>query len=266
MPTVDLVHFNPKRPALPGRLGKLLPWRKAVNNFGDLLGPIVVRALLNEAGLSADRACRSARLLSIGSILHLAKDDDVIWGSGRNGKISDTLHDFSRLDVRAVRGPLSRAFLEARGITVPAIYGDPALLVPHALPHLVKLSEKPRLHDVTHVPNYNDLGQTRRDDTLIDPRSPLDTCLERIATSRLVVGSSLHAIIVAESLHIPAQLIRSRVEDEFKYRDYYLATGRPKFRIANTLEEAIQLGGEPPPKLSLEPLLAAFPYELWRQT
>jgi len=265
MSSVDIIHFNPLRSPFPDSLGKLVSWRKPLNNFGDLLGPIVVHSLLHQAGLSLDSAFCNRRLLSIGSILHLAQDDDVIWGSGRNGKVADTQHCFKRLDVRAVRGPLSRSFLQSRGITVPAIYGDPAMLLPQVMPQLLKLSMKLPKYDVTYVPNYNDLNNIHCNGMLLDPRSSLHTCLKRIVRSRLIVGSSLHAIIVAESFHIPARLIRSRVEDEFKYRDYYLSTGRSQFRIANTLQEAIRLGGEAPPRLSLEPLLEAFPYDLWRQ-
>lgn len=262
---VELISFNPMYSPVSGRLGKLLPWRKPLNNFGDLLGPIVVQALLRDAGLSLDSATCSKRLLTIGSILHFAADYDVIWGSGRNGKIAETQHRFTQLDVRAVRGPLTRSFLQARGIVVPNIYGDPAQLLPELKPDLIKLATASPIHDVTYVPNYNDAPFNHHSETLLDPRSPIDLCLERIATSRLVVGSSLHAIIVAESLNIPARLIRSRVENEFKYNDYYLATNRPQFRMANTFAEAIKLGGEAPPKLSLEPLRAAFPYDLWGQ-
>ncbi len=99
---------------------------------------------------------------------------------------------------------------------------------------------------------------------MLDPRSPLDHCLRRIAQSELVVGSSLHALVVAESLDIPARLIRSRVEHELKYADYYLGTGRYDFRPADSIAEAIAAGGEPKPEWTPTALLKAFPYDLWR--
>ena len=48
------------------------------------------------------------RLLAVGSILHLARDNDVVWGSGVHGKIVVRRHQFKQLDAREVRGPLTR--------------------------------------------------------------------------------------------------------------------------------------------------------------
>ncbi len=73
------------------------------------------------------------KLIAIGSMLSFAKDDDVIWGSGINGKLLDTKHyKFSRLDIRAVRGPLTRNYLrENFQVKAPEVYGDPGLLIPY---------------------------------------------------------------------------------------------------------------------------------------
>ncbi len=264
MPPVELIHFNPDRPIIGGVLGRLLPFRKSLNNFGDMLGPVVVHGLLRKAGIDIHEGKGSQRrLLTVGSILHFAKTGDVIWGTGRNGKVANEAHTFTNLDVRAVRGPLTREFLLKRGIHAPAIYGDPGLLVPHVMPELVETTKRPE-HQFTYVPNYNDLKWAPKVDCLLDPRSPLENCLRTIAKSRFVVGTSLHAIIIAEALSIPARLIRSRIENEFKYQDYYLGTGRANFRVANDLNEALRLGGEAPPVFFQDMLLESFPYDLWK--
>lgn len=49
---------------------------------------------------------------------------DTIWGTGINGKVSEDLHKFEKLDVRAVRGPLTRNYLISKGINCPEVYGD----------------------------------------------------------------------------------------------------------------------------------------------
>lgn len=257
---VEVYAWNPKRPTIGGRLGKHLPLRRPVNNFGDLLGPVVVKGLVRNAGL--DPQAGGGRLLSVGSVLHFARDGDVIWGTGVNGKVDSSKHQFTRLDVRAVRGPLTRDFLISRSIKVPPIYGDPALLLPETVPELHGWVGEPT-RDVTVVPNFHDYPEWCDLGVVLDPRRPLRKCLEAIARSRLVVGSSLHAIVVAESLGIPARTVRSQVEHETKYADYYLGTGRPDFTIAASVEEAISLGGEQPPQWSPEPLRESFPYDLW---
>ncbi len=260
---VKLVHFNPYRPVLSGWYGRLLPVRRRLNNFGDLLGPLVVRGMLKERAVEPGRrSSHSARLLSVGSILHFARTGDVVWGTGRNGKIADSAHRFEMLDVRAVRGPLTREFLEKRGIRVPAVYGDPGLLVARIFPDLVALRRTPK-RPFLYVPNFNDLPRAEPSDAMLDPRGPVMDCLKAIAESELVVGSSLHAVIVAEALGIPARLIRSCVEDEFKYADYYLGTGRASFKAASSLGEALRIGGERPPEIDVARLVDAFPLDLW---
>ena len=265
MSSIEIVHFNPKRRIFKGKLGKLIPFKRPVNNFGDLLGPEIVAYILAQASLMNNNVYSNARLLTVGSILHFAKTGDVIWGTGVNGKITPETHNFNHLDVRAVRGPLTRDFLMSRNILVPEIYGDPGLLTPLVFPHLKKLKEKPKF-DVTLIPNYNDLPFLSNQENVLNPRSGLMKCLERIAQSKFVVGSSLHAIIIAESLGIPARLIKSSVENDFKYNDYFLGTGRSDIQFANNYEHALDLGGAQ--KISIDitsSLLESFPYDLWQK-
>jgi pyruvyltransferase len=231
-----------------------------------MLGPLIVRALVKQRGLGPEAVCPS-RLLSIGSILHLARDGDIVWGSGVNGDQREK--DWVRarvLDIRAVRGPRTRAVLMERGIMAPAIYGDPALLLPAVMPELLEEAQRKRF-EVTVVPHYKELKQNphwRMSPKVLSPRAPLKRCLSRLAASELVVASSLHGIVVAEALGVPARLVRCSVQTEFKYHDYYEGTGRVNYSPAETVREAVAAGGEPPPVFSSETLLAAFPADLWQ--
>jgi pyruvyltransferase len=112
-------------------------------NFGDTLSEKIVERIVGHRiattfnkSLRADS--KKIKLLAIGSIIHMAEDNDVIWGSGVNGKhpnkTDKNFYRFSQLDVRAVRGPLTRQFLMDMGIKCPAVYGDPALLLPKLFP------------------------------------------------------------------------------------------------------------------------------------
>jgi pyruvyltransferase len=254
---VELFQWNPlRRP--PGRFHRR--WRKArpLNNFGDLLGPLVVRAVAARAGLDLTRPTRSVTLMSIGSAIHLAPPGAVVWGSGVNGKMPTEDPRLNTLDIRAVRGPRTREHLLARGVDVPPVFGDPAILLGELRPDLVG---RPERHGITVIPNLNDVAT--HEPPFLDPRSALEEVLVRIAESELVVGSSLHGLIVAEALGVPARLVRSKSESPFKYDDYYGGTGRETHTPAADVAEAIRMGGEEPPVFATSELLAAFPFELW---
>lgn len=236
-----------------------------MNNFGDMLGPFIVERILAKHHVDPCAARADRRLLSVGSVLHFARNQDVIWGTGVNGKILASDYLFSTLDVRAVRGPRTRDFLTNRGIDAPPVFGDPALLLPILFPEIASWATV-KEHAVTVVPNLNDLRFYEPSPTMLDPRSSLEVCLRRIAQSEFVVGSSLHGIVVAESLGIPARLIASTREDPLKYQDYYLGTGRPDPGVAATVGEAVEMGGERRPDFDAPRLLHAFPLDLWITT
>jgi pyruvyltransferase len=259
---IDVVHWNPRRPVLPGPLGRLVPIRRPVNNFGDLLGPALVDRMLEARRIDPTAAATSSRLLSIGSILSLATTDDHVWGTGINGKSRHTPLSASRLTVHSVRGPLTRAVLIQQGFDVPEVYGDPGILVSHYWPGPHgQVSREPLV-----VPNFHDYPSLRGRQNVLDPRTDLDTCIAAIASSPMVVGSSLHAVILAESFGVPARAVRSAVEPTFKYEDYYEGTGRANVKIAATIDEAIDLGGVSLSGLPLEAVESAFPAHLWSPT
>jgi pyruvyltransferase len=257
---VEVVHWNPSRPIARGVLGRLLPVRRPVDNFGDLLGPLIVAELVRREGLAEPDAPR--RLVSVGSIMRMARDGDTVWGTGVNGKTMGEPLPASRLDVRAVRGPLTRDHLAGCGITAPEVYGDPGLLVGRLWPR-EQLARAELARDALVVPNLHDLPSVAGRSDAVNPTDPVWDVLAAIASARFVVGSSLHGVIVAESFGIPARLVRSSTEPRFKYEDYYRGTGRDAFEIADDVDTALAMGGEPLPAWDAEPLLAAFPRDLW---
>jgi pyruvyltransferase len=262
---VEVFSWNPRRALIGGRLARWTSVGPRQNNFGDLLGPLIVRLMVDRCRLTAAGSARDGqRLLSVGSVVHFARTGDTLWGAGVNGKVAAD-YAFERLDVRAVRGPRTAQFLRARGISVPDVFGDPALLLPDLMPELPAAAEH-KSADVVVVPNLNDVKRyaSTGNHRILDPRSDLTQVLRQIASAKFVTGSSLHAIIVAESLGIPARLVAPATEAPFKYLDYYEGTGRAGYTAADTVDAAVRMGGEPPLAWSREPLLASFPGDLWR--
>lgn len=244
----------------------LFYWKPAGNrlNFGDHLAKIIVGKLLAEHGhMLEEETSAHRRLLAIGSILHFADDGDVVWGSGINGKVDLAAHQFKNLDVRAVRGKLTRDFLVQRGIAVPDVYGDPALLLPHLFPGcFVKNIQT----EYVVVPNLHDLLLTQKSNMqhIVSPLWSWNRCVEQILKGELVIASSLHGLIIAEAYGVPARYLRlSEEESIFKYNDYMSGTGRAEITPAFSIEEALEMGGMAPPKFDPKPLLKAFPLDLW---
>ncbi|HTL41897.1 MAG TPA: polysaccharide pyruvyl transferase family protein [Pseudolysinimonas sp.] len=256
--TVDVVHWNPRRPLIPGLLGYALPVRRPVDNFGDLLGPLLVERIAADEGL--EEPAEPRRLLTVGSILHFAKPGDTVWGTGINPKADRPLA--TPLDVRAVRGPVTQEALERQGIAVPAIYGDPALLWSRFWP--AETYPTGSRQPIGMVPNFHDAASYGDDARVILPRGQVHDIVSRILRCDFIVASSLHGIVIAESYGIPARLVPSGTEPPGKYDDYYRGTGRPDWRSAPTVEAAVELGGEPAPVWDGDALLAAFPRDLWR--
>lgn len=228
------------------------------SNFGDQLSIILIEKM---AGKKIEKAnLDEHKVLALGSILHFAKDGDIVWGSGINGKhtlIKD--YQFKKLDVRSVRGPLTRLFLTMMGIEVPEIYGDPALLLPLFFPELKK---DPKIEFIV-IPHISETHLFTQGPHVIFPSEPWEKVVQKILESQFVISSSLHGVIVAEAFGIPARLLKiTDNEPLFKYTDYYLGTGRPDYSYATSVTEALRMRGEPLPKCNLQNILDAFPKEL----
>ena len=234
-------------------------------NFGDMLSPILTRAM---SGKQAVFKPKSKTLFAVGSLLKFAQPGDDIWGTG----FIDA-DDKARkgINVRAVRGPLSRDMLLKQGIECPEIYGDPALLLPAIYDK--KVAKKYRLGI---IPHYVDLERARKllsnnknkHICIIDIRAGVEEVIKLTRQCDVIIASSLHGIILAESYGIPTKWVEmgnSVVGKGFKFRDYYASTGREAISIdwrnsidlLQALESALCM---PPPSINLQGLISSFPY------
>jgi pyruvyltransferase len=152
LPAIEVCSLN----GLP-----LYYWRQEkekLYNFGDCMSVKLVERILGGPVeiYKKTRLNNKKKLLAIGSIFSFGLDGDVAWGTGINGKLLDKhFYSFSHIDVRAVRGPLTRDFLMTHfNINCPEIYGDPALLTSYFFPEF-KRKDYPS-HDYIIIPHYSE--------------------------------------------------------------------------------------------------------------
>ena len=196
-------------------------------NFGDAASPKIVKAL---SGCTIRKAKEpgDTRLLACGSILKWARKGDRIWGAGQANVAHETNPG---IEVHAVRGPLTRASLQAQGIRCPDVYGDPGLLLP-----LLYGPRRPERHyRIGIVPHYVDhehakmllQGKLKDSDALlIDVMSGPAKVIDAICSCDWIASSSLHGLVAAEAYGVPALWVEfsDKVSGNgMKFRDYYLS-------------------------------------------
>ncbi|MCU7556108.1 polysaccharide pyruvyl transferase family protein [Alteromonas sp. ASW11-19] len=237
-------------------------------NVGDHVAfDIVSRVLAQHGKEIGDKLCASNKLVSVGSVLHFANTGDTIWGTGVNKKVDDSKHRFSALDVRAVRGPKTQAYLQARGIEVPDVFGDPAILLPFFYPSQLLINDEPRKPYIVINHMNDDMAQYRDHQAqLVTPMQYPGSFIAAIVNSEFVISSSLHGVIIAEAYGVPAVFLDSNSgESMFKYEDYFAGTHRNRVPRVTSIEEGLSVARDTPPDLSAqaEQLYRAFPTDLW---
>lgn len=189
-------------------------------NLGDALSPVILENFTEHKSELAS-SDESGKLLLVGSLLDIVKDNDTICGIGSN-KPNFTLEANDTMRFISVRGPLTR--FQIKGADVPKNYGDPALLLP--LMYFPKIEKKKK---TGIIPHYVDKKYFTKDQ-IIDIEQDYKTFVDQILECDEIISSSLHGIVIAEAYGIPCKwiLYGNEIEGgEFKYQDYFLGTGRP---------------------------------------
>lgn len=234
-------------------------------NFGDELSKYIVESLINKKkyNLLYNHPNNPINLICIGSYIHAAKNDTIIFGSGV--RVNNTNgHNYSNLDVRSVRGPLTKKFLEKKNIKVPEIFGDPGLLLPlFYKPKLIN-NLKNKIGLIPHKSNYK-LYQTKKlsqDFFLINPTDKWENVINYIYSCKYIMSSSLHGLICSDAYNKPNVWLDEYKlnEGDFKFKDYFYSQNRRYIKIKdlyNFNEKLLYRGGN---KIDLNKLKNSFPF------
>ena len=245
-------------------------------NLGDVLAMPIINFMLAKKGIKADKVVKGCKhLYTVGSGGLRSFQDTTIWGTGimYDGlkglwfeKYWDAKH--RHLDIRAVRGPMTRDVFLKLGHQCPEVYGDPGILMPLIYQPVVERGFK----EYAIIPQYTTENEVRKyfpDDKIISMNSnDYKSVIDKIVSCKKVYSSSLHGIILAEAYGVPAVFFRAvdpRVD--FKYKDYYASTGRYDVPMAGCLAEALSFAAPSIPDLTAlqRGLIGAFPYDLWEE-
>ena len=194
-----------------------------------------------------------------------------VWGSGfiKSPETSDE-RLMRRLNVRAVRGRVTLERLRRlTGVDLNEVaVGDPGLLaskiypakssafrVCGIIPHHAELaaikrsadtvaieSERGILQDSTlkAMPLFERLAKSIPGAVVLNPESPPKTVIGRISECEAVLSSAMHGLIVADSFGIPNRRViasESLMGGDYKFRDYYSAFSKNKYRAVNIRED-----------------------------
>lgn len=197
-------------------------WDTDTRNFGDTLTPVI----LGHLGFQLERVDRSehGKVLAVGSVMNALRPRDTVWGTGVQ---HDRRYPTDGATFLAVRGPITRSCID--GVTVPQVYGDPALLLPEVYDPDVEVR-----HRVGIMPHFVDATPARRrypDALYIDVLSGWRNVIRQVKACERIITTSLHGIVVADAYGIPVTWHGSYsgglVSENLKFQDHFLGTGRP---------------------------------------
>ena len=207
-------------------------------NYGDYYNQIIINRILNKKvhivdinlynRLYLDKFVYSNKELicGIGSILHYADENCVVWGTGSIWY--DSVPKSKPKEILGVRGKLTHKNLENKGFLSPEIFGDPGLLVKKYSDN--SLSKKTKKYKLGIVPHHAERGLKLFDefrknkDILVLDIEDVDNFLQDLTSCEMIASSSLHGLIFSDSFGIPnvwlsfSDLIHGQ---HFKYHDYY---------------------------------------------
>lgn len=207
---------------------------KLKENYGDLLGKYLVEKISNRSVTWVQPKKQWFKTLfnpvyvTIGSVLSQVNNKCIVWGSGiiTRGQVVENAK------FLAVRGPKTRERLIEQGYHVPAVYGDPAILLPKYYNPIV--SKKYKYGIIPHYRDYKLVTELFKSDNevqIIDlMTNDVEQTTDQILQCERIISSSLHGVIVSHVYQIPALWLKFSNKlfgDDVKFEDYFLSVDLP---------------------------------------
>lgn len=224
-------------------------------------------------------------VMAIGSVIDwLGNDQSIVWGSGiliPPSVRTQIAHHYTIKEVVAVRGVKTREVLIQSGVSCPAVYGDPALLLPLIYkPEVKKVKGRigfiPHYKDINND-NINRLVQEYNGNAILIKVQKYNTWQEvinQMLSCEFILSSSLHGLILADAYGVPNQWItfeEGLPGGTFKFEDYYSAVGKKAYSfMVNGATSIVELLKMKQMYQTIEfdpiPLLKACPFQIQNQT
>lgn len=246
-----------------------------LKNFGDNLNVDLIKLISGEISTIVNNSFTNPNnetiYMAIGSVLGWATKDTIIWGTGKMSTTDATMFKEKPKKICAVRGPLTREEIIKRGFECPAIFGDPALLMPYFYRPEITVE-----HEIGFIPHHIDkvmipeLKKQFPEAHFIDIQSDTFDFIREVLKCKTIITSSLHGQIIADAYNTPnawIKLSEKVLGHGFKMRDYYASVKRidqepsiwSKELKTNSLQAKIE--GWNSADIDLEPLWNACPFK-----
>ena len=172
----------------------------------------------------------------------------------------------NHLNVHATRGPLTQEVLERHGVPIPRpSYRDPGIL--SALLFPAQSGSNNDHHKSILIPHIDDNLPRYLPEgfQVVTATTPVMRVMKTIAQADVVITSSLHAKILADTFGVPSVIYKGRTTTKFRFDDYALGAGQDELPFAEDASRALNEAPYIPKSLNraVERLLFAFPKTIW---
>lgn len=195
-------------------------------NAGDIFNKDLITYLYNQETFNIRN--KGSKLLLVGSIASVIKENDIINGIGWKGNnLQDISEHIKNATVYGVRGPLTKQlFIEYNAdLSKLKFELDPGLLVKEVYNLNIKNNTNKQ---IIFIPHYKDekeyKGNYPKEFKFVSIDNHPKTVAKEIMKSKTVYTSSLHGIIFSHALNKPCVFVAPQSnEPMFKYQDYFLS-------------------------------------------
>lgn len=200
--------------------------RFVYGNAGDIFNKDLINYLYKQDAHNV--RTEGSKLLLVGSIASVIKENDIINGIGWKGNdLSAISEHIKKATVYGVRGPLTKKLFQKYDTDLSTLKFelDPGLLIKEV--YSLNL-QKSTTKQTIFIPHYKDekvyKGNYPKPFKFVSIDNHPKTVAKEIMKAKLVYTSSLHGIIFSHALNKPCVFVAPQSnEPMFKYEDYFLS-------------------------------------------